>query len=286
MSAMNHFLNGKAAVGTRPRRSLDLPGTDSDSAAAPRSRMKVLIAHCDPLISAGLAVSLRERDDFETLVCSRELTASRAMGARLPPADVVIADYDSGLELLASEEAATHRVIILTHSDSEAKISHALKQGACGYLMLGCSLQELVDSLRSVHVGGISLGPLAVRRIGDWMKQPTLTRREADVLRQMMLGLSNKSIATNLTVRVGTVKTHVKAIFNKLDALNRTEAVTIAQRRGILREEHDCLPPEVNAVRIAPRSPFASSRGEFTDHDIGNDRVIQIRAARSRSGRQ
>jgi two-component system NarL family response regulator len=276
---MNHFLNGKVAVDTRPL-------TDSDIAAAPRSRMKVLIAHCDPLISAGLAVSLREREDFETVVCSSELTALRATGTRLPPADVVIADYDSGLELLASEEAATHRVIILTHSDSEAKISHALRQGACGYLLLGCSLQELMDALRSVQVGGISLGPLAVRRIGDWMKQPTLTRREADVLRQMMLGLSNKAIATNLTVRVGTVKTHVKAIFNKLDALNRTEAVTIAQRRGILREEHDCLPPEVNAVRIAPRSPLASSRGEFTDHDIGNDRVIQIRAARSRSGRQ
>jgi hypothetical protein len=82
------------------------------------------------------------------------------------------------------------------------------------------------------------------------------------------------------------VKTHVKAIFNKLDALNRTEAVTIAQRRGILREERDSLPPELNAAQIAPRFPLASSRGEFTDHDIGNDRVIQIRAARSRSGRQ
>jgi len=264
MSTMNYLLDGKAAVCTRPRRALDLQSTDahpvrvvqrrSDSGAAPRSRIKVLVAHCDPLISAGLAVSLRERDDFEALVCSPALTASHATRALLMSADIVIADYDSGLALLASEAAGSHRIIILTHSDSEAKISHALRQGACGYLLSGCSLQELIDGLRSVHIGGITLGALAVRRIGDWMKQPTLTRREADVLRQMMLGLSNKSIAAHLTVSEGTVKTHVKAIFNKLEALNRTEAVAIAQRRGILRDELDSLPPRVNAVRIATRS--------------------------------
>jgi len=263
MTTMNYLLDGKATVCTRPSRPLDLPSTDahplrvihrhSDSGAVPRSRIKVLVAHCDPLISAGLAVSLRERDDFEALVCSPTLTPSQATRALVSSADLVIADYDSGLALLASEIAGSHRIIILTHSDSEAQISHALRQGACGYLLLGCSLQELIDGLRSVHIGGITLGALAVRRIGDWMKQPTLTRREADVLRQMMRGLSNKSIAANLTVRVGTVKTHIKAIFNKLEALNRTEAVAIAQRRGILRDEHDNLPPRVNPVRIATR---------------------------------
>jgi DNA-binding NarL/FixJ family response regulator len=260
---MNHMLDEKVAVGTRPRRPLDLPSTDahplrlvgrrSDSGAAPPSRIKVLVAHCDPLISAGLAVSLRERGDFEALVCSPALTASRPTRARLPSADVVIADYDSGLELLASEAAGSHRVIILTHSDSEAKISHALKQGACGYILLGCSLQELIDGLRSVHVGGMALGPQIASRIVDWVQQQALTRREADVLRQMILGLSNKAIARNLTVRVGTVKTHVKAIFNKLDARSRTEAVAIDQRRGILREECECLPPEIKAVRTDER---------------------------------
>jgi len=283
---MNHLLDGNATESARSRRLLDLPSTDaqplqgirgrSDSGAAPQSRIKVLVAHGDPLISAGLAVCLRERDDFEVLVCSPALTASHATCARLPPADLVIADYDSGLKLLMSDTAGSHRVVILTHSDSEAKISQALKLGACGYLLLGCSLRELIDGLRSVHVGGISLGARAVRRIGDWMKQPTLTRREADVLRQMMLGLSNKAIAANLAVRVGTVKTHVKGIFNKLDALNRTEAVAIAQRRGILREERDCLPPVPNAVRIATRAAVSQLRAP----------VIQIGTARSRPGPQ
>ena len=218
------------------------------------ARIKVLIAHGDPLIAAGLAVTLQERCDFEVVACSPALTAARATATHLPSADVVIADYDSGLRLLMSKGSGRHRVIVLTHSDSEAKISHALKQGACGYILLGCSLQELIDGLRSVHVGGMALGPRVASRIVDWMQQQALTRREAEVLRQMMLGLSNKAIATNLTMRVGTVKTHVRAIFDKLDATSRTEAVAIAQRRGILREECESLPPEVKAVRTPKRS--------------------------------
>ena len=266
---MNHLLNLKAADSTRTRHPLELPNTDADplrdiparreSEAAPRFRIRVLVTHCDPLISAGLAVSLREREDFEAVVCSPALTASRATRARLPAADVVIADYESGLELLASAGSGSHRVIILTHSASEAKISHAVRQGACGYLLFGCSLRELIDGLRLVHAGGMTLGPLAARRIGDWMKQPTLTRREADVLRQMMIGLSNKLIAASLGVCVGTVKTHVKGIFHKLEARNRTEAVTIAQRRGILRDERGRLPPR-SVLQIATGSDAAEPR--------------------------
>ena len=224
------------------------------------SRIKVLIAHGDPLISAGLAVTLRKWRDFEAIVCSPDLTVSQATSGHLPPADLIVADYESGLRLIASAGAAGHRVMILTHSDSEAKISHALEQGARGYLLLGCSLQELIDGLRSVHVGGIALGPLVATRIADWMKQQALTTREADILRQMMLGLSNKGIAKKLTLAVGTVKTHVKSVLEKLGAASRTEAVAIAQRRGILREESEGLHAEVGAVRIGKRSGVRQSR--------------------------
>ena len=224
------------------------------------SRIKVLIAHGDPLISAGLAVTLRKWREFEALVCSPDLTVSHATTSHLPAADVIVADYDSGLRLIASAEAVGQRVVILTHSDSEAKISHALEQGARGYLLLGCSLEELIDGLRAVHVGGIALGPLVATRIADWMKQQALTTREADILRQMMLGLSNKGIATKLTLAVGTVKTHVKSVLDKLGAASRTEAVAIAQRRGILREEPERLPPQVGVVRIGKPPGVRQSR--------------------------
>jgi DNA-binding NarL/FixJ family response regulator len=164
-------------------------------------------------------------------------------------ADVVIADYESGLRLIAAGGAPGRRVMILTHSDSEAKICHALEQGARGYILCGCGLQDLVDGLRSVHLGGIALGPLVASRIADRMKQQALTRREGDILRYMMLGMSNKAIATKLTLAVGTVKTHVKAVLEKLDASSRTQAVSIAQRRGILRDEDELV---VRSLRTLP----------------------------------
>jgi DNA-binding NarL/FixJ family response regulator len=195
----------------------------------PYEKISVLIAHGDPLISAGLVATLSRTRDFETVNGSGRQTAP----------DVVVADYDSGLRLIASGGPLSRRVMILTHSDSEARICHALEQGARGYMLMGCSLQDLIDGLRSVYTGGIALGPLVASRIADRMKQQALTRRESDILRYMMLGMSNKAIASKLALAVGTVKTHVKSVLDKLDATSRTQAVSIAQRRGILREDDE-----------------------------------------------
>jgi two-component system NarL family response regulator len=195
----------------------------------PNDRIKVLIAHGDALIAAGLESALGRMRDFETV----------ASGARPPVADVVIADYESGLRLIAAGNVLSRRVMILTPSDSEAKICHALEQGARGYLLFGCTLQDLSAGLRSICMGGIALGPVVASRIADRMKQQALTRREGDILRHMMLGMSNKAIASKLTLAVGTVKTHVKSVLEKLDASSRTQAVSIAQRRGILREDEE-----------------------------------------------
>jgi DNA-binding NarL/FixJ family response regulator len=202
-------------------------------------RIKVLIAHSDPLISAGLAATLRKRPDFEVVGCTGEPAFAHAVHSRFPHRDVVVADYESALLLIASKDGWRDRVMILTHRDGEAKIYHALEQGARGYLLLGCRLKDLTESLRSMHVGGIALGPLVTTRMAEWLKQEALTRREAEILGEMMFGLCNKQIASNLALAVGTVKAHVKSILNKLHAAGRTEAVAIAQRRGILGEERE-----------------------------------------------
>jgi DNA-binding NarL/FixJ family response regulator len=232
---------------------------DRQALAPQQARIKVLIAHSDPFIAAGLVTLLRERRDFEVVVCSRALT-SNASSKRLPSVHVVVADYDSGMRLLESAGVRSPRVIILTHSDSEAKICRALEQGVRGYLLLGCSLQELINGLRTVDVGDMALAPLAVCRVADRMKQRALTRREEDILRQLMLGLSNKGIARKLTLAPGTVKTHVKAILRKLDATSRTGAVAIAQRRGILREESESFNLDVAAVNMSKRWGMTESR--------------------------
>jgi DNA-binding NarL/FixJ family response regulator len=224
------------------------------------SKIKVLIAHSDPLIAAGLAVTLLKQHDFEVLVRRPAPQASGEAAIRLPPADVVVADYDSGMRLIASAATGSQSVVILTHSDSEGMICHALQQGARGYLLQGGSLADLLGGLRSVSVGGMAIGPLVAGRVAEWMKQPALTRREGDILRQMMLGRSNKRIAIELNVAIGTVKTHVKSILDKLDAASRTEAVAIAQRRGILREQRECPPPGLSALRIGAIPSMRPSR--------------------------
>jgi DNA-binding NarL/FixJ family response regulator len=218
------------------------------------SKIKVLIAHGDPLIAAGLVATLQKQRDFEAYICCPASKLSSATASDLTPADVVVADYETAMRLIASAGAASHRVVILTHSDGEARICHALEQGARGYLLLGCSLQDLFHSLRAVRAGGMSLGPLVANRVAEWMKQRALTPREGDILRQMMLGRSNKRIAIELSVAVGTVKTHVKSILEKLDAASRTEAVAIAQRRGILQEEREHPPSASSVARIGART--------------------------------
>jgi DNA-binding NarL/FixJ family response regulator len=230
----------------------------------PNERIKVLIAHADALIAAGLESVLGRMRDFEMV----------APGTRLTAADVVIADYESGLRLIASGSSLSRRVMILTHSDSEAKICHALEQGARGYLLFGCSLQDLSEGLRSIYLGGIALGPLVASRIADRMKQQALTRREGDILRHMMLGMSNKAIASKLTLAVGTVKTHVKSVLEKLDASSRTQAVSIAQRRGILREDDEAVLsslralPHIGRSLLADRHPPPSALMSSTVADI------------------
>jgi two-component system NarL family response regulator len=228
------------------------------------SKIKILVAHGDPLVAAGLVASLPKQPDFEAYVWPAS-NLSSATANDLPRADVVVADYDSGMRLIASAGAMSRRVVILTHSDGEARIRGALEQGARGYLLLGCSLRDLFDGLRSVRVGGLAIDPLVARRVAEWMTHRALTRREGDIMRQLMLGRSNKHIAIVLNVAIGTVKTHVKSILDKLDATSRTQAAAIAQRRGILQEG----PPstsEVARIGARPSQPRANreSRSRFS----------------------
>jgi DNA-binding NarL/FixJ family response regulator len=213
------------------------------------STIKIIIRHSDPLISAGVAAIFREQREFEVAACGPDLTEPGPTQRHFLSQYVVVADYNSGLRLTSSNSAWRDRVMILTHSDSEAMISRALEQGVRGYLLLGCSLKDLVDGLRSVHAGVIALAPVVAGRLADRMKQKALTIREEDILRQIMLGLSNKRIAFQLDLAVGTVKTHVKSILEKLGASSRTEAIAIAQRRGILAEEHEWPHPQIRGAR-------------------------------------
>ena len=194
----------------------------------------VFIEHDNALICAGLAAVLRMHVGFQPLDCQSGPKVEAGRMLHDTSRAVVIADYEAGLRHIKAAPAGRHRVVILTHRDSEAEICHALECGVRGYLMLDVSPGELVESLKLAHQGGVALAPSVAIRVADRLKQEPLTQREREVLAQMMPGLSNKAIAARLTVSVGTVKTHVKSILGKLHAVSRTQAVTIAQRRGLL----------------------------------------------------
>jgi len=207
--------------------------TEPETDVADPDAISLLIAHSDPLISAGLTVLLSKQRDFKVLGPRSERVTSQVHTVD-DQVDVVIADYDSGMHLIEATPSFTGRLLILTTQDSEMKIWRALERGARGYLLLGCSLQELIQGIRAVNGGGVAVAPWVAHRMAQRITQEVLTAREEAVLKELMLGRSNKEIALKLAIAVGTVKTHVKSILVKLEAGNRTEAVVIAQRRGIL----------------------------------------------------
>jgi len=209
-------------------------------------RIHILVQYHDPLLAAGLIATLREQTDFE-LVSQLDAFDSTAR----QHADVIIADYEQGLEYIASARntahtnpVATPRVLILTRRDSEWEIRHALESGARGYLTQGCGLDELVSAVRTLHRGLRHLGVVAARRMADSIASELLTAREMDVLRLVVEGHANKTIARRLDIAVGTVKAHMKGIFQKLGASTRTEVAAVAERRGLLT-----LPPAIGERR-------------------------------------
>ncbi|NPC57882.1 response regulator transcription factor [Caenimonas soli] len=204
--------------------------------------IKVLVLHRDALISAGVASALGKHPDLVV----REPDALQAVDA---PAralqhermDVIVADYDTALEIMSKERlepaprgATPPNVLIVTRCETQWQIRHALEQGVRGYLLLGCSRHELAEAVRGLHRGERYLGAVVAQRIAESLACEMPTGRELDVLRLLARGHGNKAIALKLNIAVGTVKSHVKAILQKLDAATRTEAAAVADRRGLL----------------------------------------------------
>ena len=199
--------------------------------------ISILIAYSDPVISAGLSALLREHPEFSVRCSGSEGCTPRLAPRPDASADVVIADYDSGIRLSAAAADSNARVVVLTHNDGEASIRHAFAQGVRGYFLLGCSLHDLAAGIRAVHEGGVAVTPRVANRIAESMNQAALTRREQSVLKQMTLGQRNKAIAREFGLTEGTIKAHVKSILGKLRVTIRGEAVAIARRRGLLSEQ-------------------------------------------------
>lgn len=201
-----------------------------DAPIAPGTGVSVMVLCADPVIAAGLSAVLHESPGFQVV---RGSSPNELAFGPSPP-DVVVADYETAVQLAQTAPQSGKKLMVFTNYDSEAKICRALEIGVSGYLLHGIRLPELFEAIRSVHAGGVALSPLVAARITNRVQGKTLTAREKAVLEQLMLGLSNKSIARRLNLCVGTVKAHIKSILEKLDASSRTAAVIAAQRRGLV----------------------------------------------------
>lgn len=142
----------------------------------------------------------------------------------------------SGIEAIAAirKEFPGARIIVLTTYAGDVQAAAALKAGACGYLLKNLVRKELIETIRAVHAGKRRVPAEVAMQIAEHVADDALTGRELEVLRRVAAGLSNKRIAVELEVSESTVKTHMKSILPKLDASDRTHAVMIALKRGIL----------------------------------------------------
>src|SRR5467141_4270839 len=131
--------------------------------------------------------------------------------------------------------AENARIIVLTTFDGDEDIYRAIQAGAKGYLLKDVPREALMDCIRRVHAGETSVPVHLVAKLADRVSGETLSKREIEVLKLMAKGRSNKEIASALFISEGTVKSHGKAIFAKMNVVSRTEAVTEATRRGLIR---------------------------------------------------
>ena len=127
------------------------------------------------------------------------------------------------------------RVIVLTTYDTDVEIYRAIKAGAKGYLLKDARREELLDCIRRVNAGETCIPHALLSKLATGISSEALTDRELDVLKLLAQGKTNKEIGATLFVSEFTIKGHLRSIFNKLNVLSRTEAVTAANRRGLVQ---------------------------------------------------
>jgi len=142
----------------------------------------------------------------------------------------------SGIEAMIAirQEFPEARIIVLTTYAGDAQVVRALKAGARGYLLKADVNEELLETIRSVHAGHRWIHPEVAAELAEYTGKEALTVREIEVLRLIATGNANKEIGAKLSVGEDTIKRHVTNILGKLDANDRTHAVTIALKRGII----------------------------------------------------
>lgn len=211
----------------------------TETRSPPTPSIRILIADDHVTVREGLAAMIGRQPDM-TIVgeaangreCVDQWRTSRPdvtlLDLRMP-----ILDGVGAIEEIRGQDAAA-RIVVLTTFDTDNDISRAITAGARGYLLKDAPRDDLLESIRRVHAGETSLSPALVAKLASGLGDEALTSRESGVLVLLARGHSNKDIGLALEIGETTVKSHLRSIFAKLKVLSRTEAISVASRRGLI----------------------------------------------------
>jgi DNA-binding NarL/FixJ family response regulator len=201
--------------------------------------IRVLSVDDHPLLREGIAVLIATQSDMQLIGEAANGREALEQFRKHHP-DITLMDLQmpemSGIDAIGAirGEFPDARIIVLTTYSGDFQVSRALKAGARGYLLKDMLRQELLETIRAVHAGQKRLSAEAAAEIAEHAADDVLTSREIEVLRLIANGNANKEVARKLSLTEETVKGHLKNIFAKLSVNDRTHAVTVGLKRGII----------------------------------------------------
>jgi len=204
------------------------------------ARIRVFSVDDHPLLREGIAAIINNQQDM-VMVAQAANAQDALVQFRKHLPDVTLMDLRlpdmSGIETMIAirAEFPEARVIMLTTFEGDVEIKRALESGARGYVLKSMPPKELVEVIRQVHAGKKRIPPQLAAQLAEHMSDEPLTEREVEVLGQIAGGNRNRDIAERLFISEETVKVHIKHIMEKLGASDRTQAVAIGIRRGIIQ---------------------------------------------------
>lgn len=205
--------------------------------------IRILVADDHPVVRNGLIAMLKTQPDFQIAAEASDGQEAVQLTLKHNP-DIVLLDLEmpilDGVEALRTlrRERPSIKVLVFTAFDSDERILGAVQAGAQGYLLKGAPREEVFNAIRVVSQGGSLLQPVIASKLMQHVAEDRisedLTDREMEVLNLLAKGYTNREIAEQLVITERTVKFHVSSILRKLDAGNRTEAVSIAAQQGLV----------------------------------------------------
>lgn len=207
--------------------------------APQKAVIRVLAVDDHPMLREGIAAIIDAQSDMQIVGMAKNGVEAVDMYRALRP-DITLMDLqmpemngvEAIIEIRADHPAA--RIIVLTTYAGDHRAVTALRAGAAGYLLKSTLRAEMLDTIRQVHVGRRRILTEVAEEIAIYSDHEQLSVRELEVLQHVSRGQSNKRIAAEMDIVEDTVKAHLKNIFAKLDVTDRTQAVTVAARRGII----------------------------------------------------